>query len=1157
MSGLSGSLQQDPRNPEGIQPRTPKGIQQREFLDHISISASSLVTPPQFTGEGLQPDTPTPTPNCPPGHNEGVQGQVIETENVSMANQGWDIEADPDPTAWSNTGNEGLQGHVTVNASGSQTQDSSTEVPMQITPITPHQTSSVPPTNLGTTQQPSTPKNTVPPPRQMLPLPYQEGQTILGMTKRGGGESPLAYVSSGSSTASTPSISQQPSKRSRLIQRDDMEIEALGYQTGESPSNNPQSINTTPSNSGSPPRVSFAQMVKGKGKETASTENADQNPSNTPLLNRTWCKLQEFSETRIPPITDVLYSVWMNLEGVYEDQSIIYGFAAKNPNVCGLSYRPTSAWTEFYCKSQNQMETLLKQEWTVGQTTTRFIPAKKLAGSRVFLKLANVTPCFSEDETREAIAKVLQPYGTPGEIQPHYIVDPTGEFPDDLLCTRRWDAELFIPEKHRLIMDSTPEILGNTTIIYWKGQYPVCMFCQVQGHWARNCNSTLRAKAQADRISKIPPVPFNTQETSPPQTTTPAIPQPETIPIQSTSKSTPPQKEQAKATPSGSSPQQKTPQEKTPVKQTPLEQNSPKTVPQIQTARVVKERDIIQKSKEVNVASGSATTAETIVIRDDDDGWKPVQTRKQRQAKLRADKYKKARESGTDMSGSESNAEGSKRWKPTPRLPPTAIQTSNRPRTVGNQLQYYLYLMSRGQILTTELQGYINKADPVAFITTTKPSMKQKDYEAFTNWVSKRRRAGKDDMQEAARWKVSIPDHMNPNNTSYVDTTISAKQYYELEEKRLNKQGKLTIWLSDGTSSDLTTSVTISFKPKEKMSTLARVIKKKFELNYPIDLRLTGNEQKLNITGMADQAGLQDGMTLFASRAQEEPSAESAEESVKIQIQRNDSGKVWSCTLPLSASTTHLYHQFTQLTHQQHGHFTIYRSNGTRVGRFSLIKDLHLCKNEVFTYRSHVPTLVKANWLDSTQKEHQRKPTFVDKDTLMKDLDAILIDEFNLDFRFDIVMEHIYGTDAIKYYTNDANVLVVYLAQPGLEWDDKNFTPAKGVKEVMAITTGFLNIRTISMEVFPGSTVADFAQLIYSQVPETQSKVLEDRLGLPYELTDQLEHIVPKSGIISMRVNIVQSYTAEQASLALQTIAIQRATTAEALAADPLSTLTK
>ena len=140
-----------------------------------------------------------------------------------------------------------------------------------------------------------------------------------------------------------------------------------------------------------------------------------------------------------------------------------------------------------------------------------------------------------------------------------------------------------------------------------------------------------------------------------------------------------------------------------------------------------------------------------------------------------------------------------------------AIQTSNRPRTVGNQLQYYLYMMERGQILTRELQNYINRSDPTSFITTTKPAMKQKDYKSFSNWVQKRRRANKDDMQDIARWKVSIPDHMNPNNASYVDTTILAKRFYELEDQRLNKQGKLTVWLAGASASDLTTSEIITF----------------------------------------------------------------------------------------------------------------------------------------------------------------------------------------------------------------------------------------------------------------------------------------------------------------------------------------------------------
>src|SRR5438128_12681983 len=100
------------------------------------------------------------------------------------------------------------------------------------------------------------------------------------------------------------------------------------------------------------------------------------------------------------------------------------------------------------------------------------------------------------------------------------------------------------------------------------------MFCQVEGHWARNCNSSLRAKAQADRISKIPPVPFTTPATIPPQTATPSIPQPETTPTQSTSKGAPQQKEQVKATHTVPTTQHKNTQEKTPTNNKPPTQHT-------------------------------------------------------------------------------------------------------------------------------------------------------------------------------------------------------------------------------------------------------------------------------------------------------------------------------------------------------------------------------------------------------------------------------------------------------------------------------------------------------------------------------------------------------------------------------------------------------
>src|SRR5437870_4814245 len=162
-------------------------------------------------------------------------------------------------------------------------------------------------------------------------------------------------------------------------------------------------------------------MTKGKGKA--------KDQSSTPLLNRTWCKLKQFAETRIPPVTDVKYSAWLNLRDIY---------------------------------------------------------------------------------------------GKVGQMEPHYILDPTGEYPDARLRTRRWDVELFIPERTRLIMDPVPLILETETVVYWEGQYAVCQICKVTGHWTSECNSAIRAQVQKEKMSKIPPAPIATPDqpaaTNPPPT---------------------------------------------------------------------------------------------------------------------------------------------------------------------------------------------------------------------------------------------------------------------------------------------------------------------------------------------------------------------------------------------------------------------------------------------------------------------------------------------------------------------------------------------------------------------------------------------------------------------------------------------------------------
>src|SRR5436853_5212607 len=89
------------------------------------------------------------------------------------------------------------------------------------------------------------------------------------------------------------------------------------------------------------------------------------------------------------------------------------------------------------------------------------------------------------------------------------------------------------------------------------------------------------------------------------------------------------------------------------------------------------------------------------------------------------------------------------------------------------------------------------------------------------------------------------------------------------------------------------------------------------------------------------------------------------------------------------------------------------------------------------------------------------------------------------------------------------------------------------------------------------ATIADFAQFIYKSHPELKGKVIEDSSALPYQLTDRLYDVIPTSGLLYVRINLIQQYTNAQAETALQTIAAQRETTVQGLVDDTFSSFTQ
>src|SRR5437660_350478 len=362
--------------------------------------------------------------------------------------------------------------------------------------------------------------------------------------------------------------------------------------------------------------------------------------------------------------------------------------------------------------------------------------------------------------------------------------------------------------------------------------------------------------------------------------------------------------------------------------------------------------------------------------------------------------------------------------------------------------------------------------------------MKQKAYEAFTGWVARRRRANIDDMQDVQKWKVSIPDHMNHTNPSFVDTSISAKKFKEQEEARLNKSYKLTATILGTDPTDSLQSETITFRLRDKVSIIARNVKRKFKLTYMIDLRIAEQQDKLKMTCTAEEAGLKEGTYVIVSRVEtEEESSDTVERMIEVKVQKPGISKPWTKSILRTASTIHLYHNFVTDNQLKHGQYIIYRSDGSRISRYTTMEHLNLRKDEILIARQIDPIMIDAFWLDA-RKQQQNKSTFVDKNTEISGLRDILREDLFIDFE---CIVRIQGPEADSSSTigslpNLAGKLSISLCRIGQEnWDNPAFTNTPIDKEIMSIVRAEnKESQTFSMNAIDDATVMDFLHTIYT-----------------------------------------------------------------------------
>jgi hypothetical protein len=104
-------------------------------------------------------------------------------------------------------------------------------------------------------------------------------------------------------------------------------------------------------------------------------------------------------------------------------------------------------------------------------------------------------PCFSKEETKEAIQEAFAPHGVVQEVQFHF-------YPR---TTIRMDSAVALLETPR---DSTPprrlSVLGVECDLFWRGAGPFCYYCKGAGHWVTACERLAKRKKRSTRPPSQP-----------------------------------------------------------------------------------------------------------------------------------------------------------------------------------------------------------------------------------------------------------------------------------------------------------------------------------------------------------------------------------------------------------------------------------------------------------------------------------------------------------------------------------------------------------------------------------------------------------------------------------------------------------------------------
>src|SRR5438128_1213141 len=866
---------------------------------------------------------------------------------------------------------------------------------------------------------------------------------------------------------------------------------------------------TPPAKDSPPKKVTYADTTKGATLQI-------------PPFQQTICEIEDDeANIRTPPPTDVTFSVWVDLTKTTVSHSDLKKMAGKHPNIKGAGWRKEAQWVEFYCGSAKDVENLINNPVKLNDTSVTFIKARKLYGDKLVLKLANINPSPGENLIRETLMTALGKVALVEKVAPVYLKPEEGCPEEDKLCTRRWNALVYVQPDKRFIVHPTFQMHGTTVVITWKGSTcSVCHHCKEAGHWTEKCTPTHRTLAAQKRMRKLEPSPL-----------------PQKTPV-STEEHTEKPAEQgtSKDTPKLTDPPKTKPDTKGKGKQT-----EEKTPPPVKKSSAVIEEEAMEESKKAFAEEGF------YILSSGDEAPKSDDPKK------------------TDPQKKETPTRKYTQERQVRKL--TSTNVSTRARSKGTLPDYALYLLRVGMTTPPKANELLANTKPEEFIEITRPGMSKQLYANFGKFVDRRKNDTEaNTIDELKAYKVSIPECYIPGNANFVDTSVAPKT----DPKRKRRKSESTVAADSSAEERSVTAQPIThvnvqyiddegkdatFKLKFTrnmcINTLAKAIMKKKKITARFRLLRKSDSTVLDLQQTALEAKLQDNEVIILDKTLELGNDEEMEEEsnvVHIRFLQKGASKIWSKDFPYNTSTTNMYMEFAQHIKKRHTAFTLYRSDGTPVNRYTNVENLNIRHLEILREGSEEVVPMDINWID-LKKQHQHKPSFIPESTHPANAHWHIKHELGLEFKFEVETDeaNLVDLQTIKEVNEEMTSNRLYLRRTNQKtWDDRDYQEEYDAARIIVRHSPTSDAYS-TFEITNGMRIIDIVEKLAEENEQLRGKIIQDVNNNAYRLMMDLYTTVLTGVTLNTHLSEMNSYPTKDIQNVIRAIAVHEETTVEVL----------